>query len=602
MVEPRDSVAALIPALRRPEKALREQIEVSTANHLAFEPLQAIALAFHRPRTPRQGHPSLHRFIVFTTPGGEALKPSQRTRDRPCQPGIESNGGPLAHHLGNVLCEGAGFRARCMLRLELHEYRRIVWRSPRRAPEDEPGRLADHERRLPSLRDDRQRPLASPLPWGQPLRLPQTLGVARHGDVAARIPLVCDLANELSGVMAAIMPASEPVRLSGGEQAPPPLAPSFAFRKRRRVAGATHRAPPPPELAGHGRAGAALVPQGPDRRVECHPLCPAPGGFGLDQGRGEWPWDRRDDRPVVGGHHRLAPDLIDRLEGGALSTAHVLQGRREVLEQRNASGHWGGGGCPRSDPTGVSFRPVAGDHLAPRMRPEPCSSGLRRTIRQHGDGAVALQSTQHRAVGLPLPERTVVHAEDLRRRQRRERPPADRAPQGLATHGDAESLAEPPTGRSAQCHADLRQPCRQAWRPSRPGGHERCQPRSKDAACATTIRTAELPHLQVEHDAPRATGQLRQGADIATVDPPRRQPADRTMDQRLGSTSPATSAGWWCRPSARRRGAAGLHRETHECKVSRIPLASRARQAPFFNSYTPWVAMEKVITNSGQEP
>ena len=216
MVEPRDSVAAIIPALRRQEKALLEQIEFSTAKHLAFEPLQAIDLAFHRPITPRQGHPSLHRFIVFTKPCGEALKHSQRPLDRPCQPGIESSGGPLAHQLGKVLGEVDGFRDLCMRRMELHEYRLIVWRSPLRAPEDEPGRLADRERRMHSLRDDRQRPLASPLPWGQPLRLPQTLGVARHCDVAARIPLVFDLAKELSGVMAAIIPASEQVRLIGG--------------------------------------------------------------------------------------------------------------------------------------------------------------------------------------------------------------------------------------------------------------------------------------------------------------------------------------------------------------------------------------------------
>lgn len=216
MGEPHDSVAAIIRALRRPEKARLEQIELSTATQLAFEPLQAIDLAFHRPMTPRQGHPSLHRFIVFTKLCGEALKHSQRTRDCPCQPGIESSGGPLAHQLGTVLCEVDGFRDLCMLRMELHEDRLIVWRSPRRAPEDEPGRLADRERRMHSRRDDRQRPLASPLPWGQPLRLPQTLGVARHCDVAARLPLVFDLAKELSGVMAAIIPAFEEIRFIGG--------------------------------------------------------------------------------------------------------------------------------------------------------------------------------------------------------------------------------------------------------------------------------------------------------------------------------------------------------------------------------------------------
>jgi hypothetical protein len=37
MVEPSDAVAAIIPALRRQEKALLEQIEFGTAKHLALE-------------------------------------------------------------------------------------------------------------------------------------------------------------------------------------------------------------------------------------------------------------------------------------------------------------------------------------------------------------------------------------------------------------------------------------------------------------------------------------------------------------------------------------------------------------------------------------
>jgi hypothetical protein len=48
MVAPRASVAAIIPVLRRQEKALLEQIEFGTAKHLAFEHLQAVNLALHR--------------------------------------------------------------------------------------------------------------------------------------------------------------------------------------------------------------------------------------------------------------------------------------------------------------------------------------------------------------------------------------------------------------------------------------------------------------------------------------------------------------------------------------------------------------------------
>jgi hypothetical protein len=36
--------------------------------------------------------------------------------------------------------------------------------------------------------------------------------------------------------------------------------------------------------------------------------------------------------------------------------------------------------------------------------------------------------------------------------------------------------------------------------------------------------------------------------------------------------------------------------------VSWMTIASRHEKAPFFNQYTCWGAMEKVITKSGQEP
>ena len=90
--------------------------------------------------------------------------------------------------------------------------------------------------------------------------------------------------------------------------------------------------------------------------------------------------------PQAAGKESLAHGLIDGLEGGALSTEHLLKGLSEVLEQMKAIGNLGGGRCPLPDPTRIGFRPVAGDHLATRMRPEPHGQGLCLTIRQHRDG------------------------------------------------------------------------------------------------------------------------------------------------------------------------------------------------------------------------
>ena len=73
MVEPRASVAAIIPVLRRQEKALLEQIEFGTAKHLALQHLEAVDVAFDRAVTPGQGDPGFDRVIVVAQPFGKPL-------------------------------------------------------------------------------------------------------------------------------------------------------------------------------------------------------------------------------------------------------------------------------------------------------------------------------------------------------------------------------------------------------------------------------------------------------------------------------------------------------------------------------------------------
>ena len=107
------------------------------------------------------------------------------------------------------------------------------------------------------------------------------------------------------------------------------------------------------------------------------------------------------------------------------------------------------------------------------------------------------------------------------------------AQEGVATDGEAQATAQSCPGRARQRHGDVHQPVREPLRPPRPGGDERGQPLGKDAAGAAAIGAEELPHLQVEHDAPWSPGEIGHRADIATMDPPRRKPADRTMDQGL---------------------------------------------------------------------
>jgi hypothetical protein len=58
------------------------------------------------------------------------------------------------------------------------------------------------------------------------------------------------------------------------------------------------------------------------------------------------------------------------------------------------------------------------------------------------------------------------------------------------------------------------------------------------------------------------------------------------------SRSPATSAVWRCRPSARHQDVARIHREASESRVSRLTIASMYEKPLCVNKYTPWRAME----------
>jgi hypothetical protein len=108
MVEPRASVAAIIPVLRRQEKALLEQIEFGTATHLALQHLEAVDVAFDRAVTPGQGDPGFDGVIVIADPLRTPLQGHERTLRRPGQPGIQLLRLPLAHELGKVLGSGDG--------------------------------------------------------------------------------------------------------------------------------------------------------------------------------------------------------------------------------------------------------------------------------------------------------------------------------------------------------------------------------------------------------------------------------------------------------------------------------------------------------------
>jgi hypothetical protein len=98
-----DSVAAIVPVLRRQEQALLEQIACGTATQLALQPREAVDVAFDRAITPGQGHASLNGVIVLAQAFRNPRQGHEGTLRRPGQPGIPLVRLALAHEPRNVL-------------------------------------------------------------------------------------------------------------------------------------------------------------------------------------------------------------------------------------------------------------------------------------------------------------------------------------------------------------------------------------------------------------------------------------------------------------------------------------------------------------------
>jgi hypothetical protein len=92
----------------------------------------------------------------------------------------------------------------------------LVRRPSLRPPEHEPGGSPRREVAVLGFRDERERGHG----WGrlagcQPLRLPETLGIARHGGIAPPVALLLEETKHLPGVMTALVPVLEEERFIG---------------------------------------------------------------------------------------------------------------------------------------------------------------------------------------------------------------------------------------------------------------------------------------------------------------------------------------------------------------------------------------------------
>ena len=163
------------------------------------------------------------------------------------------------------------------------------------------------------------------------------------------------------------------------------------------------------------RVAPLALPRGPRRRRRL--------GWTIRRGAAAGIGGRRRRR---GGQcHRGQAHLAER---GVVSCQQALEHVAQVGEQVPAVGHLHGvrRALPRS--IGIGPAPIAADDLGTRVRLQPRCQARGRPIGEQVDRAVPLQVDQDRAVCAPFLQAPVVHAQDARRADIRQRGGANRPP------------------------------------------------------------------------------------------------------------------------------------------------------------------------------
>jgi hypothetical protein len=116
---------------------------------------------------------------------------------------------------------------------------------------------------------------------------------------------------------------------------------------------------------------------------------------------------------------------------------HVGQPVRKILQQMKAVGHLAGRGRTEACRFRIRLSPIPHEDFNPGMCPQPLGDGRGFPIGEEGQGPPPREVQQEGAIGVTLPKREIVHAEDLRRDHRGAGGPADHPQEGIPTDSQA---------------------------------------------------------------------------------------------------------------------------------------------------------------------
>jgi hypothetical protein len=252
-----------------------EQIEASSAKHLALEHFQARDLPLHWSTTPGQRDPSFDRVVIIAESFGKTLPGSHGTVGGTREPGLQLLGVPLAHELGKVLGEVDRLCHVRMLRAQLGELLGIALGALLLMSHYQPGRLTSGEEPLVGLGHDGEGGPMPLLAGRLALRLAHALGIASDGGIAPRIATPLELTKQTQSVMTASIPPFQEIGFIGIEDTAAAVTAWSALWQGGRAEIAKHCILADAELGRNGMPRPPSAVQCPHLLVERHPSGPA---------------------------------------------------------------------------------------------------------------------------------------------------------------------------------------------------------------------------------------------------------------------------------------------------------------------------------------
>ena len=138
---------------------------------------------------------------------------------------------------------------------------------------------------------------------------------------------------------------------------------------------------------------------------------------------------------------------IDTRQLRGVGPEHVGQHVREILQQMKAVRHLAGRGCPEARRFRIRLRAIPHDTSTPGWACSHCGHGRGFPVGEQGQGPPPFEVQQEGAIGMTLPQREIVHAEDLWGDHRGAGGAADHPQEGVPTDREAEVPAQPHPSR-----------------------------------------------------------------------------------------------------------------------------------------------------------